>query len=375
MKKTIRVTTVILIIILICMGYSGNYIVAEKPDIHSTGNDKHEADTYENSGTKKNNRVDSPNCVGQANLLQKADTAQGILDEGTALEESESVLKSTGDTNLKSQELLKDNEDDSLEKSQDRLKDNGDTKLKDSQDKSFENNSNGRENKTSTTDNGTISITGLKREIDANKPMVALTFDDGPHPKYTTEILKALKENDAVATFFVVGNRAEKYKSTIQDIIEGGNEIGNHTYDHKDLTKLSRKEIENEISKTAKILESITGKTPLITRPTYGSINKNVRLYTDSPLVLWSVDTQDWKSRDKKKIINKALNSVKDGDIILMHDIYKSTADAAKVIIKELKAKGYQMVTISELYQARNVTLQNGQAYYKCTPNSGKNSK
>ncbi len=217
---------------------------------------------------------------------------------------------------------------------------------------------------------GSINEASFERELDKGMPMVALTFDDGPHPKYTAEILEALRENKAVATFFVLGNRAEKYKSTINSIIEGGNELGNHTYDHKELTKLNGKGIESQITRTAEILERITGKTPSVTRPTYGSINENVKLYAGSPLVLWSIDTMDWKSRNKNQIVDKTLKNVKDGDIILMHDIYKSTADAAKVIIRELKAKGYQMVTISELYHAREVTLQKGHAYYKCISQS-----
>ncbi len=224
------------------------------------------------------------------------------------------------------------------------------------------------------TEIGSTNEASFKRELDKGMPMVALTFDDGPHPKYTEEILEALRENNAVATFFVLGNRAEKYKSTINCIIEGGNELGNHTYDHKELTKLNGKGIEGQITRTAKILESITGRTPSVTRPTYGSINENVKLYAGSPLVLWSIDTMDWKSRNKNQIVDKTLKNVKDGDIILMHDIYKSTADAAKVIIRELRAKGYQMVTISELYQAREVTLQKGHAYYKCSSKSSRNS-
>lgn len=218
-----------------------------------------------------------------------------------------------------------------------------------------------------------ISVNG---RIDPDKPMVALTFDDGPHPKYSIEIAEALKKNDALATFFVLGSRAEKYKSTVNKIAENGNEIGNHTYSHRELTRLKNVEIQSEIRKTSDILKAITGKTPFLTRPSYGSVNDNVKTYAGSPLILWSVDTQDWKSRDKDKIVHRTMSTVKDGDIILMHDIYKSSADAAKVVISELKAKGYQMVTISQLYQARGISLKNGKEYFECsTYYAGKNKK
>ncbi len=206
------------------------------------------------------------------------------------------------------------------------------------------------------------------RNLNPQKPMVALTFDDGPHPRYTTEILEALKKNDGLATFFIIGSRAEKYPNVVKSITKNGNQLGNHTYDHKELTKLNKSGISSEINKTAGILEGITGLPPHITRPTYGSVDDKVRMYAGSPLILWSIDTQDWKTRNKDKIIHQALKRVKDGDIILMHDIYKTTADAAKVIIKELKDKGFQLVTINELYQSRGIGLENGKEYFKCPP-------
>ncbi len=202
-----------------------------------------------------------------------------------------------------------------------------------------------------------------ERQIDPNKPMVALTFDDGPHYKYTMDILDCLKEYDSLATFFVLGERAEKYKNVTKSIIENGNQLGNHTYNHKRLTKLSTKSITQEITKTNKLLENITNIKPSIVRPTYGSINKNVKLFSGAPLILWSIDTLDWKTRDKEKIVKEVLDNVKDGDIVLMHDIYQSTASAAEVIIKELNSQGYQLVTIDELYSAREIELVNGKVY------------
>lgn len=207
---------------------------------------------------------------------------------------------------------------------------------------------------------------------DGNRPMVALTFDDGPHPKYTLEILDALKRNNARATFFVVGSRAERYKEVIGSIRENGNEIGNHTYDHKELTKLSGGDITGELGRTTGILEHITGSKPVLTRPTYGSVNDKVRKYAGSPLVLWSIDTLDWKTRNTDKIVHQTMKNVKDGDIILMHDIYKTTAEAAGKIIEKLNALGYDIVTVSDLYKARGIDLQNGKEYYSCSPSKAK---
>ncbi len=205
-------------------------------------------------------------------------------------------------------------------------------------------------------------------KLDGNRPMVALTFDDGPHPKYTLEIIDALKRNNARATFFVVGSRAERYKEVIGNIRENGNEIGNHTYDHKELTKLSGGDITGELGRTTGILEHITGEKPVLTRPTYGSVNEKVRKYAGSPLVLWSIDTLDWKTRDTDKIVHQTMRNVKDGDIILMHDIYKTSAEAAGKILEKLNARGFDIVTVSDLYKERGISLQNGKEYYRCSP-------
>ncbi|PYG85905.1 peptidoglycan/xylan/chitin deacetylase (PgdA/CDA1 family) [Ruminiclostridium sufflavum DSM 19573] len=202
-----------------------------------------------------------------------------------------------------------------------------------------------------------------KRQIDPNKPMVALTFDDGPHYENTDNILDSLKKYNGAATFFVLGSRAEKNKEVIKRIVEEGNQIGNHTYDHKQLTKLSSTEITEELTRTSDIIQDIANIRPGLIRPTYGSVNDNVRNYSKEPLILWSIDTLDWKTKDKTKIVNEALKNVKDGDIILMHDIYKTTAMAAEVIIKELDSKGYQLVTIDELFKARGKELENGKVY------------
>lgn len=186
------------------------------------------------------------------------------------------------------------------------------------------------------------------RNIDINKPVIALTFDDGPS-KYTKAIIDLLKENDAVATFFVIGNKINLYKNTIRELYQNGNEIGNHSYNHKWLTKITDDELLDQINKTQNIIKETTGFTPKLFRPTYGSINKHIRNQVKLDIVMWDIDTYDWKTTNPKKIAKKVINNVKDDDIILMHDNHKQSYESLKYILPELKKQGYQFVTVSEL--------------------------
>ncbi|WP_157805627.1 polysaccharide deacetylase family protein [Bacillus sp. mrc49] len=186
--------------------------------------------------------------------------------------------------------------------------------------------------------------------IDPAKKVIALTFDDGPHPSHTMSILNDLDRYDAHATFFVLGNRVQHYPQVLQKMLEQGNEIGNHSWDHPQLTRLDKGKIKDEIKSTQEAVDKATGMEPSLIRPPYGAINDNVRDYMDDlKVVLWDVDPEDWKYRDEKKIVNKVMDKVSDGKIVLMHDIYQTSAEAAGKIIKQLHDKDYQMVTISEL--------------------------
>lgn len=190
------------------------------------------------------------------------------------------------------------------------------------------------------------------KQIDKDKPMVALTFDDGPTLKYTSAILDCLKENQASATFFVLGSRADDFPQLLQRMVLEGNEIGNHTFSHKQLTTLSKANIEEEINATQESIHSVTNRYPKLIRPPYGSKNDTVMQCTQGKkLVTWTVDSEDWRSKNAKVIVDKVLKDVKDGDIILMHDLYASTAEAAMILIPKLQEMGFQLVTISELYE------------------------
>lgn len=189
------------------------------------------------------------------------------------------------------------------------------------------------------------------KNIDANKPMIAMTFDDGPSKRYTAAILDALKEHQANATFFVLGSNADNAPELLQRMVLEGNEIGNHTFSHKQLTTLSKANIEEEIAATQESIYDITKTYPKVIRPPYGSKNDTVMQCAQGKrIVTWSLDTRDWKDRNTKVIVERVLQQVKDGDIILMHDLYASTAQAAIILIPKLQEQGFQLVTVSELY-------------------------
>lgn len=199
--------------------------------------------------------------------------------------------------------------------------------------------------------------------LDKNKPLIALTFDDGPSI-YTPNILAALKEHNGRATFFVVGNRINRYKSQLKAIYEADCEIGNHSYSHANLGISSKQKIKSELSKCDKLIKKVTGKKPKLIRPPYGSINENLVSESKRPLVLWNVDTLDWQSRDADKVYNHVMSHLHDGNIILMHDVYRSSERAAIRIISALERKGYQMVTVSELALCRKQKLKAGKRYF-----------
>ena len=194
--------------------------------------------------------------------------------------------------------------------------------------------------------------------------MVALTFDDGPHSKNTDDILNILSKYNAYATFFMLGSNAEKYPDVVKRVFDAGNEIGIHTWSHKELTKLSSDEIKKEVDNTASKIEKITGKRPTLVRPPYGSINENVKNTIDNPLILWNVDSLDWKSRDKEKIVPLVLNDVQDEDIILLHDIHSTTVPAVEEILKYLVENDYQVITVSQMLNAKGYDLTKTRVFY-----------
>lgn len=198
--------------------------------------------------------------------------------------------------------------------------------------------------------------------IDPNKKMVALTFDDGPG-KYTKTIVDCLKENDAKATFFVVGRSVNSNPGAVRYAYKAGCEIGSHSYNHSNLAKISAADVKKEMNDTDKLIKKITGSKATLMRPPYGSIGDVTKKNVGKPMILWSIDTLDWKTRNTQKTIDAVMKNVKDGDIVLMHDIHEPTKDAALQIIPKLKKQGYQLVTVSELAKYRGYKLEKGVSY------------
>lgn len=200
----------------------------------------------------------------------------------------------------------------------------------------------------------------LPKRVDPEKKLIAFSFDDGPSRKNTEKILKALDKNNARATFFMLGQNAKYYPDLVKKVEESGNEIAGHSWNHPLLTKLGKKGVKKQMSQMNEAIASVTGSDVGLLRPPYGSINRTVKNTVKDPLILWSIDTLDWKTLNADKTADAILKQARDGDIILMHDIHAPTAEAVKKVLPKLEKKGFQVCTVSELLEARNITLHPG---------------
>ncbi len=200
----------------------------------------------------------------------------------------------------------------------------------------------------------------LPKRVDPEQKLIAFSFDDGPSRKNTEKILKALDKNNARATFFMLGQNAKYYPDLVKKVEESGNEIAGHSWNHPLLTKLGKKGVKKQMSQMNEAIASVTGSDVGLLRPPYGSINRTVKNTVKDPLILWSIDTLDWKTLNADKTAAAILKQAKDGDIILMHDIHAPTAEAVKKVLPKLEKKGFQVCTVSELLEARNITLHPG---------------
>lgn len=178
---------------------------------------------------------------------------------------------------------------------------------------------------------------------------IALTFDDGPSRKYTPILLDGLKERGVHATFFLMGKNIEGEEDIVKRMSEEGHLIGNHSYEHIQLTKAGAKAVCEAVEHTQEQIEAITGKRLEYIRPPYGDWNEELEEEIGMTPVLWSLDSLDWKLKDTGKIIRQVLKDVKDGDIILLHDIFPSSVEAALELIDILQKEGYVFVTADEL--------------------------
>ena len=203
----------------------------------------------------------------------------------------------------------------------------------------------------------------IRTDLDASKPMIAFTFDDGPNAASTSIILKALEENGCSATFFIVGERMNNsnHALCVKEMAENGFELGNHTFDHNHYgTEVTAQ----DISKCTDIMLEIVGQRPALFRPTGGFMTNTIISSCGAPIILWNVDTEDWKDKNADDVYEQLISGLDAGDIVLMHDLFPGTAEAVEKAVPVLVEQGYQIVNVSELAYYYGVTLENGRVYY-----------
>ncbi len=193
-----------------------------------------------------------------------------------------------------------------------------------------------------------VSGTAEAGEAEEGKK-IALTFDDGPHPHYTEQLLDGLKERGVAVTFFVTGEHAALHPDIIKRMQEEGHLIGNHTYSHIQLRSNNREEFKEELVATSEVIEEIIGEEVNYVRPPYGSWDKSFEKELNMFPVLWTVDTLDWCSENVSCIVDKVVTSTQENDIILMHDYFDTSVTAALQIVDRLLEKGYTFVTVEEI--------------------------
>lgn len=180
-------------------------------------------------------------------------------------------------------------------------------------------------------------------------PKIALTFDDGPSTAWTPALLDGLKERGVKATFFLIGENADKNPEIVKRMAEEGHLIGNHTYHHVELTKVSENEARLELADTSAVIVRITGKEPEYMRPPFGAWQRKLEREIQMLPVLWTIDPLDWTTENQDEIVNKVVTEAEENDIILLHDCYKSSIEAGLRIVDILQEEGFVFVTVDEL--------------------------
>lgn len=209
--------------------------------------------------------------------------------------------------------------------------------------------------------------TSTGRNIDPSKPMIAITYDDGPCTGPGYRIIEVFEKYGQRCTFFVVGERLAELPSRVEELqrmVSSGFEIGNHSYDHEYFNSLTDDQIRQEVSKCNAAIQKYAGVTPTVMRLPGGTQSERIRAAVSMPIILWNIDTEDWKTRNADSTVSKVLGKVKDGDIVLMHELYNATAEATERLVPALVEQGFQLVTVSELAKYKGVTLQNSKVYY-----------
>lgn len=198
--------------------------------------------------------------------------------------------------------------------------------------------------------------------------LVALTFDDGPKARTTAKLLDGLDQRGVKATFFLIGAQIEDNRELVLRMAQSGHQVGIHTYDHVALSDLSESDMTAQVERTRQALQELLGDESFFLRPPYGLVSDTVLRHAQTPLILWSVDPEDWHKRNVQREVAHIVSHVQDGDIILMHDIFPESVEAALQVIDQLHHAGYAFVTVEELFAARGTALEPGQVYRYCPP-------
>ncbi len=205
----------------------------------------------------------------------------------------------------------------------------------------------------------------LERGIDPSKPMLALTFDDGPMPE-SERVLNALAQYGARATFFVLGKNIAGNEAVLKRMVDEGHQVGAHSWSHPNFTKISQSAVQSQMERTINKVAEITGYQIHMMRPPYGALHRISRrpmIDLGLPVILWSVDSLDWKTRSASSTVNEILSQAKNGAIVLCHDVWESTGAAMETLLPALIDKGYQLVTVEEMMSFRKEPLKPGNEY------------
>ena len=205
-------------------------------------------------------------------------------------------------------------------------------------------------------------------ETDRSPKLIALTFDDGPRRSTTTALLDGLAQRGVHATFFLIGAQVEGNEDVVRRMEKEGHQIGIHTYDHVKLTGLSRADFDAQVGRTRDLLAGILGRRDFLLRPPYGMTDASVKAWAESPIIIWSIDPEDWRDQNAPREVAEVTAQARDGAIVLMHDIFPASVDAALQIVDQLHAQGYLFVTVEELFAARHIQLEAGKSYSNAYP-------
>ena len=208
-----------------------------------------------------------------------------------------------------------------------------------------------------------VTAAGLVEVEGEEPPLIALTFDDGPRRSTTTDLLDGLALRGVKATFFLVGEMIPGNEDLVERMADEGHQIGVHTYDHRKLPALNATDFAAQIGRTRDMLAGITGMDSFFLRPPYGMVDNGVKKRAGVPIILWSIDPEDWNDKNVDRIVEHIVSNAQDGDIILLHDIYQTSVEAALRVVDALHEKGFLFVTVEELAGQRHVELIPGEVY------------